>query len=356
MGLFTKKTAKAVKKIYDFHEQLGTGNFAIVYKCTLKPEEAPKKDSTGRTIEGRQYEAEVPKIGGGMEKVKIYIPAVVAVKSIDRSKVEDMNDITREIEIMQQVSHPNIIALYEIFDEAKFMHLVMEMVTGGELFDRIVEAGSYTEKDAANTVSTLCSALDHLHQKKIVHRDLKPENILYSSREKDAVIKVADFGLARMINNGDIMKTACGTPGYVAPEILQNQGYDSSAVDLWSTGVILYILLCGFPPFYEEELPALFDSILKARYDFPSPWWDNISEGAKKLVKSLLELDQNKRFTAQQVMGDEWVKNASDNDTGVAKQLKKYNASRKLRKAALGIMAQQRMAKALADLKAKGTS
>jgi len=125
---------------------------------------------------------------------------------------------------------------------------------------------------------------------------------------------------------------------------------------LWSTGVILYILLCGFPPFYEEELPALFDSILKARYDFPSPWWDNISEGAKKLVKSLLELDQNKRFTAQQVMGDEWVKNASDNDTGVAKQLKKYNASRKLRKAALGIMAQQRMAKALADLKAKGTS
>jgi len=359
MGIFSKKKAE-VKKIYDFHEQLGTGNFAIVYRCTLKPDFAPKKDSTGRTIEGRQYEAEVDRLesaGGGTQKIQIYVPAVVAIKSIEKAKVEDMNDITREIEIMQRVNHPNIISLYEVFDEAKFMHLVMELVTGGELFDRIVEAGSYTEKDAATTISTLCSALDHLHQKKIVHRDLKPENILYSSKAPDAVIKVADFGLARMVNQGDIMKTACGTPGYVAPEILKNTGYDSSAVDLWATGVILYILLCGFPPFYEEELPALFDSILKARYDFPSPWWDNISDGAKSLVKKLLNLDAEKRYTAAQVQNDDWVKNAEDKDiSGASKQLKKYNASRKLRKAALGIIAQQKMAKALKELQGGGSS
>merc|ERR1719198_2406453 len=150
------------------------------------------------------------------------------------------------------------------------------------------------------------------------------------------------------------MKTACGTPGYVAPEILKNKGYDNTGVDMWSVGVILYILLCGFPPFYEEELPALFDSILHARYDFPSPWWDNISSGAKKLVQELLELDPKKRLTAMQVINHEWVQTAGDaNIAGAAKQLKKYNASRKLRKAALGIIAQQRMEKALAQLREK---
>merc|ERR1712054_610725 len=107
--------------------------------------------------------------------------------------------------------------------------------------------------------------------------------------------KVADFGLARVVSGKEMMKTACGTPGYVAPEVLQNKGYSSGAVDMWSAGVILYILLCGFPPFYEEELPALFDSILKARYDFPTPWWDTISDNAKKLVKALLELNVDKR-------------------------------------------------------------
>ena len=157
---------------------------------------------------------------------------------------------------------------------------------------------------------------------------------------------------ARMISGKDMMKTACGTPGYVAPEVLQNKGYSSGAVDLWSAGVILYILLCGFPPFYEEELPALFDSILHARYDFPSPWWDNVSPEAKSLVKRLLELDPVKRLTAEQVIEDGWVQNASDIAlTGAKTQLKKYNASRKLRKAALGIIAQQRMERALKELR-----
>jgi len=147
------------------------------------------------------------------------------------------------------------------------------------------------------------------------------------------------------------MKTACGTPGYVAPEILQNKGYDSGAVDVWSAGVILYILLCGFPPFYEEELPALFDQILHARFDFPSPWWDNISKEAKDLVKAMLTIKPKDRITAKEVTKVKWIQTTNATDLSGAKAaLKKYNASRKLKKAALGIMAQQKMEKAVTAL------
>jgi len=311
-----------LKKNYDIGKQLGSGNFAVV------------------------------KIAKYMGK-DTNIPATVAVKIIDKSKVEDMNDITREIDIMQSMSHDNVIKLFEIYDEPKKMNLIMELVTGGELFDRIVAKGSYSEKDAAEVIVTLSGALAYLHDKKIVHRDLKPENILLATEADDAPIKVADFGLARVCGNGDLMKTACGTPGYVAPEILKNKGYDSGAVDMWSVGVILYILLCGFPPFYEEELPALFDQILHARYDFPSPWWDNISKDAKDLVVKLLELSPTKRLTAVQVMQHPWCKgNASTTPLDTAKaSLRKYNASRKLKKVAMGVIMQKKMAKALGELK-----
>jgi len=330
MGLFGKSTKDSLPYQFEKKDLLGSGNFAEVFKAVPKTKREYKKaDGTSGQI-----------------------PDVVAVKVIDKSKVEDMNDITREIEIMKMCDHDNIIRLFETWEEAKKMTLVLELVSGGELFDRIVAKGNYTEKDAANTILTLCGALKHLHDKQIVHRDLKPENILYSSPADDAIIKLADFGLARTLSSDGMMKTACGTPGYVAPEILKNEGYDSAAVDMWSVGVILYILLCGFPPFYEEELPALFDSILHARYDFPSPWWDAISGDGKKLVKELLELKIDKRLTADQVMTHEFSKNAS----GVVladtqKALKKYNANRRLRKAALGVIAQQRLEKALAELR-----
>jgi serine/threonine protein kinase len=324
MGFFKKSE---VKKHYDIGDQLGSGNFAVVKKAT-KREKHDVTDGCGTPI-----------------------PVDVAIKIIDKSKVEDMNDIQREIEIMSSVSHHNVIKLYEIFDEPKKMHLVMELVTGGELFDRIVARGNYTEKDAAALMGTLCDALDYLHEKNIVHRDLKPENFLYSSPADDAIIKVADFGLARVVSGKDMMKTACGTPGYVAPEILQNKGYDSGAVDVWSAGVILYILLCGFPPFYEEELPALFDQILHARFDFPSPWWDNISKEAKDLVKAMLTIKPKDRITAKEVTKVKWIQTTNATDLSGAKAaLKKYNASRKLKKAALGIMAQQKMEKAVTAL------
>ena len=306
MGIFNKTSE--LKKKYDVDKAvLGSGNFAEVKRCTSK--------ETGKTH---------------------------AIKIIDKAKVEDMEDISREIEIMGKVDHPNVVKLFEIFDETKKMNLIMELVTGGELFDRIVAKGNYTEKDAATVIHTLCDALKYLHAKNIVHRDLKPENILLESPAEDAPIKVADFGLARMMKKGDVMKTACGTPGYVAPEVLQNKGYDSGAVDMWSTGVILYILLCGFPPFYEEELPALFDQILKGRYDFPSPWWDNISKEAKDLVRAMLTVDPKKRITAEAAMTHPWIGKASDNKLGVD-NLKKYQASRKLKKATKKLIAMQRM-------------
>ena len=332
MGFFKKSD---ITKLYEIGDELGSGNFAKVKK-------AKRKAKT----------ADVEKEVGGKKKVVLKAGADVAIKIIDKAKVEDMQDIQREIEIMNMVDHPNVINLFEIFDEPKKMNLVLELVTGGELFDRIVAKGNYSEKDAATCMSQLCQALDYLHTKKIVHRDLKPENLLYASPADDANLKVADFGLARMLTAGDMMKTACGTPGYVAPEILKNKGYDSGAVDMWSAGVILYILLCGFPPFYEEELPALFDQILHARYDFPSPWWDSISKESKSLVQALLTLDPKKRMTADEVLKQPWVTGAASDAPldSVQKSLRKYNATRKLKKAALGIMAQQRMTKALEGL------
>jgi len=324
MGFFKKSE---LKKNYEIQgNELGSGNFAVVKKAIKN-----KSHNSGDAAK---------------------IPNEVAVKIIDKAKVEDMNDITREIEIMNIVDHKNVIKLFEIYDEPKKMNLVMELVTGGELFDRIVAKGNYTEKDAALTIQKLCEALEYLHKKNVVHRDLKPENILYANQDEDAEIKVADFGLARVLSGKDMMKTACGTPGYVAPEILKNQGYDSGAVDLWSAGVILYILLCGFPPFYEEELPALFEQILHARYDFPSPWWDKISKDAKDLVQKLLELDPKKRLTATQVLQHPWIANKGTNEKldGAQKQLKKYNATRKLKKAALGVIAQNKMKSALEGL------
>ena len=306
MGIFHKKSQLEKKYKVD-PPVLGTGNFAQVKKCM-------------RLEDKKEF----------------------AVKIIDKSKVEDMQDIEREIEIMGKVDHPNVIKLVDVFDETKKMNLVLELVTGGELFDKIVEKGNYTEKDAANTLMTLCDALEHLHAKGVVHRDLKPENILLACKEDNAPIKVADFGLARVMKKGDVMKTACGTPGYVAPEVLQNKGYDSGAVDMWSTGVILYILLCGFPPFYEEELPALFDQILKGRYDFPSPWWDKISKEAKDLVRRLLTVDPKKRITASQTKQDPWMSKAGATPIGLD-NLKKFQASRKLKKATKKLMALQRI-------------
>jgi calcium/calmodulin-dependent protein kinase I len=204
------------------------------------------------------------------------------------------------------VHHENIVQLREVFDCQKTFYMVMEEMSGGELFDRIVEKEKYSEKEASAVVKKLACALQYCHDMGIAHRDLKPENLLYQSPEDTAQIKIADFGLAKLVKGNSLMQTACGTPGYVAPEILEGKPYGAE-VDLWSLGVIAYILLCGFPPFYDENNAALFASIKSGIFDFPSPYWDCVSASAKDLISRLLVVDSKKRFTAVQVLDHAWI-------------------------------------------------
>ena len=195
------------------------------------------------------------------------------------------------------MDHPNIVKTYGIVDAPRKLYILMEKMTGGELFDRIVEKDHYSEAEAAKTMIPIIDAIKYCHSMGIVHRDLKPENLLYTTPDPDAIIKVSDFGLARFYDD-DVMTTACGTPGYVAPEILHGKGYGLE-VDYWSIGVILYIILCGFPPFYEESNQALFETIKSGSFEFPSPFWDGISDMAKDLVSNCLKVDPKERYTAE---------------------------------------------------------
>mmetsp|Transcript_65940 Transcript_65940/g.162287 ORF Transcript_65940/g.162287 Transcript_65940/m.162287 type:complete len:475 (+) Transcript_65940:104-1528(+) len=276
--------ASGIKKHYDIGDTLGKGSFATV-------------------------KVGVPKDGGPH----------VAIKIIDKKDAQfDKESLEQEIAIMKKVNHPNCIKLHEVFDEKAKMYMVLDLVTGGELFDRIIARGHYSEKDAANLMYDVVVAIGYLHSVGIVHRDLKPENLLYGSNdEKDPfynVIKVADFGLAKMVNgkNDHTMTTTCGTPGYVAPEVLEQAGGYGPEVDVWSCGVILYILLCGFPPFYDENNAVLFQQIKKGDYSFPSPYWDEVSDSAKDIVSKVLVVDPSKRYTAAECLQHNWILHAGD--------------------------------------------
>lgn len=230
-----------------------------------------------------------------------------AIKIIDRAKCKGKESmIETEVNILKRVKHENIIQLYEMFEIGNKIYLVMELVTGGELFDEIVGRGKYTERDAAKIVHKILCAIDYLHSIGIVHRDLKPENLLLSDKSKNPKIMISDFGLSKIFNDTEVMKTACGTPGYVAPEVLKRQGYGRE-VDLWSFGVITYILLCGYPPFYDPSNIELFKKIMAGKYEFDRPWWDNVSEKAKDFIRHLLVLDPNHRFTAADALAHPFI-------------------------------------------------
>ncbi|KAL2711516.1 calcium/calmodulin-dependent protein kinase type 1 isoform X1 [Vespula squamosa] len=216
------------------------------------------------------------------------------------------------------LTHPNIVQLLETYEDKLKVYLVMELVTGGELFDRIVEKGSYTEKDASGLIRQVLEAVDYMHEQGVVHRDLKPENLLYYSPDEDSKIMISDFGLSKMEDSG-IMATACGTPGYVAPEVLAQKPY-GKAVDVWSIGVISYILLCGYPPFYDENDANLFAQILKANqtvigeFEFDSPYWDDISDSAKDFIHKLMCVNVEQRYTCKQALAHPWISgNAASN-------------------------------------------
>ncbi|XP_063591816.1 calcium/calmodulin-dependent protein kinase type 1-like [Penaeus indicus] len=227
---------------------------------------------------------------------------MVAIKIIDKKALKGKEDsLENEIKVLRRLQHPNIVQLMETYEDREHVYLIIELVTGGELFDRIVEKGSYTEKDASHLIRQVLEAVDYMHDQGVVHRDLKPENLLYYSQDEDSKIMISDFGLSKMEDSG-IMATACGTPGYVAPEVLAQKPY-GKAVDVWSIGVIAYILLCGYPPFYDENDANLFAQILKGEFEFDSPYWDEISDSAKDFIRQLMCVDVEKRYTCKQSLG-----------------------------------------------------
>jgi calcium/calmodulin-dependent protein kinase I len=233
-----------------------------------------------------------------------------AVKIIEKESLnaDDLEDIEAEIGILSTINHANIMNLQDtIITDARF-YLVSEYIEGGELFDRIVGKVCYTEKEARDTIKLLLSAIAYCHSQNIVHRDLKPENLLLTSELDDSDIKVADFGLARKIADGSPLDTVCGTPTYVAPEILEMEGY-GLGVDIWSIGIVTFILLCGYPPFRSDDsnLSVLFEQIKHAEYEFRSPFWDPISLEARAFVQRMLIKDPKKRATAAELLEDPWI-------------------------------------------------
>lgn len=195
----------------------------------------------------------------------------------------------------------------------------------------------YDEQTAKREIKQIIAALQYCHSKGIVHRDLKPENLLYSTSGPEAVVKLADFGLAKICKEDQLMKTACGTPGYVAPEILSRKKYDEK-VDVWSLGVITYILLCGFPPFYHNNNAVLFKKIKRGDYDFPAPYWTNVSEEAKDFIRKILVVKPEKRLSLEKLLEHPWLTtDANSNLTAMLPKLHEYNGMRKFKQAVFGI-------------------
>jgi calcium/calmodulin-dependent protein kinase I len=231
--------------------------------------------------------------------------AVKVINKKDLGKDYEKN-LKMEVDILKKVNHSNIIALKELFDTPDKLFLVMELVTGGELFDKIVEKGSYTEAEATTLVRKIVSAVEYLHNMGIVHRDLKPENLLLKRADNDLEIAIADFGLSKIVGQQMMMQTACGTPSYVAPEVLNASGYGKE-VDMWSIGVITYILLCGFPPFYGDTVPEIFEQIMEANFDYPEEYWNTVSKEAKDFINKLLVVDSDKRMSAGDALKHPWL-------------------------------------------------
>lgn len=282
-----------------------------------EPAESPRPSGavqSSGTVEDK-YELGKELGRGGFSIVREAVNKVtkekVAVKFIEKKFVdqEELKLLQREIDIMARVQHKNVLRLFEIFDTATQLSLVMELVNGGELFYKIVDKGSYSEIEARDIVRQLVEGVDYLHNQGIAHRDLKPENLLCSEFDDGkVVIKIADFGLSKAFSGESALETSCGTPDYAAPEVLRMDGAYDKSVDLWSIGVITYVLLCGFPPFYGKSQAQLFEKILNADFEFPEPEWTQISAEAKDFINHLLVLDVKQRYNTKQCLEHPWLK------------------------------------------------
>ncbi|XP_064786069.1 serine/threonine-protein kinase H1 homolog [Oncorhynchus masou masou] len=231
-----------------------------------------------------------------------------AIKMIETRYREGREVCESELCVLRRVRHTNIIQLMEVFETAERVYMVMELATGGELFDRIIARGSFTERDATRVLQMVLDGVKYLHTLGITHRDLKPENLLYYHPGADSKIMVTDFGLASTRKKGDecLMKTTCGTPEYIAPEILVRKPY-TNAVDMWALGVISYILLSGTMPFEDDNRMRLYRQILKGKYSFSGEPWPSVSNLAKDFIDRVLTVDSSERLTAGQALKHPWI-------------------------------------------------
>jgi len=272
--------------------------------------------------------------------------AKAAVKIIKKPKSASKAKMVEvEARILKEMDHPYIVKCYDAYETDERVYLFMELMDGGELFDRIVDIGHFTEKDGQETTHKLLQALKFMHDKGIAHRDLKPENMLMTGKGPDAICKITDFGLGKFFDEQTtLMKTPCGTPGYIAPEVLHMKGYDKQC-DVWSLGVIVYILLCGFPPFYADNDAQLFERIKAGKYEFLKPYWDPISDTAKDFVRKMLIVDPKKRATVDDLLKDPWLSSQHSNASALAtvSELKKHLAVTRLKAAGNVTIAANRM-------------
>ncbi|XP_051973066.1 calcium/calmodulin-dependent protein kinase type II subunit beta-like isoform X21 [Xyrauchen texanus] len=295
---------------FQLYEELGKGAFSVVRRCV-------------KLCTGQEY----------------------AAKIINTKKLSarDHQKLEREARICRLLKHPNIVRLHDSISEEGFHYLLFDLVTGGELFEDIVAREYYSEADASHCIHQILESVCHIHHHDIVHRDLKPENLLLASKCKNAAVKLADFGLAIEVQ-GDQQAWFgfAGTPGYLSPEVLRKEAY-GKPVDIWACGVILYILLVGYPPFWDEDQHKLYQQIKAGAYDFPSPEWDTVTPEAKNLINQMLTINPAKRIMAQEALKHPWVCQRSTVASMMHRQetvecLKKFNARRKLKGAILTTM------------------
>ncbi|KAF6174514.1 hypothetical protein GIB67_004708 [Kingdonia uniflora] len=297
---------------YVLSHELGRGEFGVTYLCTDR--------ETHETL---------------------------ACKSISKKKLRtaiDIEDVRREVSIMSSLpDHPNLVRLKGTYEDDEAVHIVMELCEGGELFDRIVARGHYSERAAANVVRTIVEVVRMCHDHGVMHRDLKPENFLFANKKENAALKAIDFGLSVFFQPGERFSEIVGSPYYMAPEVLKrNYGPE---VDIWSAGVILYILLCGVPPFWDETEQGVAQAIIRGVIDFRRDPWPLVSESAKSLVRKMLQSDPRKRLTAQQVLEHPWLQNAkkaSNVPLGdiVRSRLKQFSAMNRFKKKAMRVIAE----------------
>ncbi|KAL3503511.1 hypothetical protein ACH5RR_037960 [Cinchona calisaya] len=317
------KPCEDIKLHYTLGKELGRGQFGVTYLCTDIATE-------------QQY----------------------ACKSISKKKLVtkgDKEDMRREIQIMQHLSgQPNVVEFKGAYEDKHSVHLVMELCAGGELFDRIIAKGHYSERAAASICRAIVNVVHVCHFMGVMHRDLKPENFLLSDRSENAALKATDFGLSVFIEEGKVYKDVVGSAYYVAPEVLRRR-YGKEA-DIWSAGVMLYILLSGVPPFWAETERGIFDAVLRGYIDFESEPWPSISSSAKDLVRKMLTQDPKKRITAAQVLDHPWMREgeASDKpiDSAVLSRMKQFRAMNKLKKLALKVIAESLSTEEIQGLKA----